>query len=145
MNDNGQIDASLILAEKLKVVGVKLTPQRALVYDVIVSLANHPSAEEVFARARDRTPSISLATVYNCLEVLVSCGAIRAVRGNYHGARFCANSKLHAHLHLDGGGVMDVPLTEENARYILELLPTGYSAGDFDLNFTGGRRIEASK
>ena len=145
MIENGGNCASLILAEKLKAGGAKLTSQRALVYDVIVSIGNHPTAETIFERARERMPSISLATVYNCLEVLVRCGVVRSVRGEYQGARFCANGKLHAHMHLANGDVVDVPLTEENARYILQLVPDGYSVGDFDLNFTGDRQTEPSR
>ncbi len=54
--------------------GHRLTPQRREVDDVLLADRDHPTATEVFLRAKKRMPPISLATVYNCLETLVSCG-----------------------------------------------------------------------
>jgi Fur family transcriptional regulator, peroxide stress response regulator len=137
MNDNGQIGASLILAQKFEKRGKRLTSQRLLVYDVIASFSNHPTAEEVFARAREKMSSISLATVYNCLEVLGGCDVIRSVRFGVQGARYCISGKLHAHLHMPDGSIADVPLSEENAQYIRALVPQNYNVSDFELNFKG--------
>jgi Fur family transcriptional regulator, peroxide stress response regulator len=137
MNGNGGNDASLILAKKLEAKGWMLTARRALVFEVVSSLSNHPTAEEVFARARERMPSISLATVYNCLEVLRECGAICSVREDGQGARYCASGNAHAHLHLPDGRIVDVPLSDENVQFIRALVPQDYDVGGFDLNFTG--------
>ena len=45
--------------------GHRLTPQRREVYEVLLAQRDHPTATEVFMRAKQRMPSISLATVYN--------------------------------------------------------------------------------
>ena len=42
---------------------------------------DHPTAEEVFMRAKHDLPEISLATVYNCLTALVKCGKMRSADG----------------------------------------------------------------
>jgi len=144
MKKNGGTNASLILADKLDAKGYKLTPQRTLVFEIVSSLSNHPTAEDIFAKAREKMPSISLATVYNCLDVLSGCGAIRSVRLERQGARYCANGKLHAHLHLADGGVIDVPLSGENAQYIRALVPQCYDVGGFELNFTVGAKEKNS-
>ena len=48
-----------------------MTKQRKVVYDVLLDEPrDHPTASEVFMRAKHQMPSISLATVYNCLETL---------------------------------------------------------------------------
>ena len=52
--------------------GLRMTKQRKVVYGVLIDeKRDHPTASEVFTRAQNRMPSISLATVYNCLETLV--------------------------------------------------------------------------
>ena len=45
--------------------GLRLTPQRRQVFEVLMDKRDHPTATEVFIRAQKKMPSISLATVYN--------------------------------------------------------------------------------
>jgi Fur family transcriptional regulator, peroxide stress response regulator len=42
------------LTEKLSTSGFRFTPQRQQVYDVILHKRDHPTAEEVFIRAKKR-------------------------------------------------------------------------------------------
>ena len=62
------------LAERLATSGLRSTQQRKVVYEVLLKKRDHPTADEVFARVRSEMPSmsLSLATVYNCLEMLVA-------------------------------------------------------------------------
>ena len=62
------------LTERLGTGGLRLTPQRQQVYDVLIQKRDHPTAKEVFIRAKQAMPDISMATVYNCLDALVQCG-----------------------------------------------------------------------
>ena len=59
--------------------GFRLTPQRRQVYAVLMEKRDHPTATEIFVRAQKGMPSISLATVYNCLETMVGSGLVKAV------------------------------------------------------------------
>lgn len=68
--------------------GHRLTPQRREVYEVLLAQRDHPSATEVFLRAKQRMPSISLATVYNCLETLVDCGLAKQVNMERDATRY---------------------------------------------------------
>ena len=52
--------------------GCRYTRQRAEVFAVLASVKTHPTVEEVYRAVRRRVPKISLATVYNALEALVS-------------------------------------------------------------------------
>ena len=72
------------LTEQLGATGLRLTPQRQKVYDVLVQKRDHPTAEEVFIRAKKAMPEISHATVYNCLDALVQCGMVRQVNLEEH-------------------------------------------------------------
>ena len=59
--------------------GLRQTEQRKAVFEALMSNADHPSAVDVFIRVKNRMPTISLATVYNCLETLTDNGLVRAV------------------------------------------------------------------
>jgi Fur family peroxide stress response transcriptional regulator len=77
--------------------GFRFTPQRRHVYGVLMGERDHPTAEEVFIRAKNGRADISMATVYNCLTALVKCGLVRQVTLEKGAARFCPNMQEHCH------------------------------------------------
>ena len=86
----------------------RMTKQRREVFDILSESTDHPTATEVFERVKTRMPSISLATVYNCLETLTTCGLINQVNLDRAPSRFCANLEEHVHFHCeDCGKVVD--------------------------------------
>jgi Fur family peroxide stress response transcriptional regulator len=102
-----------IYEETISHSGHRLTPQRREVYNVLLEERDHPSATEVFMRAKKRIPGISLATVYNCLETLVECGLAKQVNVEREATRYCPNLQEHAHFICDScGAVSDVPLIQ---------------------------------
>ena len=104
------------LNERLTTGGLRLTPQRQQVYDVLIQKRDHPTAEEVFIRAKQAMPDISMATVYNCLDALVQCGLVRQVQLERGATRFCPNMEEHCHYYCDEcGTVFDVALTGNSA------------------------------
>jgi len=94
--------------------GYRLTPQRREVYNVLLGERDHPTATDVFLRARRRRRAISLATVYNCLETLVDCGLVKQVNVEREATRYCANLQEHGHFVCEQcGKVFDIPLAKE--------------------------------
>ncbi len=67
------------LIEALRKAGLRLTPQRLAVCRFLASTDTHPTAQDVYRALKPDFPSLSLATVYNTLETLVSLGAIHAL------------------------------------------------------------------
>lgn len=108
-----QEQADTITAEMLG--GLRMTKQRRVVYEVVRDLAKaHPTASEVYAKAKGRMPTISLATVYNCLETLTDAGAITQVNIDREASRFCPNLQPHAHFFCaECGCVIDVDLHDK--------------------------------
>jgi Fur family peroxide stress response transcriptional regulator len=105
------------LSQQLAAKGLRLTVRRRLVYSLLLRGGAHPSAEEVFLRARKERPEISLATVYNCLETLVGCGLVRQVQADRGPSRYCSNLQQHVHSHCDRcGATFDVAWDEEAVR-----------------------------
>jgi len=91
--------------------GIRLTPQRRYVYEALLEKRDHPTALEVFLRAKEQMPSISLATVYNCLDALTESGLIRQVNCDRASSRYCPNLVPHGHFFCkECSTVFDVPL-----------------------------------
>ena len=77
--------------------GLRPTPQRNVVYGVLLDHLDHPTADEVFLRAKHAKPDISMATVYNCLDALVKCDLVKQVNLDRSAMRYCPNMDDHAH------------------------------------------------
>jgi len=111
-HNHGGVDNGL--TERLGTTGLRLTPQRQQVYEVLLQKRDHPTAEEVFIRAKKAMPEISHATVYNCLDALVKCGLARQVQLERGATRFCPNMSEHGHFHCSAcGTIYDVDLPHE--------------------------------
>ncbi len=79
--------------------GLRVTPQRALVFRLIDALqAEHPSAETLYVRAAREMPSMSLRTVYAILKGLEDLRAIRPLDLGTGSMRYCANRAGHHHI-----------------------------------------------
>jgi Fur family transcriptional regulator, peroxide stress response regulator len=107
--------------------GLRPTVQRRQVYAVLVQDLDHPTAQEVFLRAKRRVADISMATVYNCLDALVACGLVRPGARRSRGQSVLCQHARACHFFCERCGV--VSDMEINSRRITgtALLPRGYS------------------
>lgn len=124
------------LSEHLSTSGFRFTPQRQHVYDVLLAERDHPTAEEVFIRAKRGMPEISMATVYNCLDALVRSGVARQVTVDRGATRFCPNMREHCHFYCDScESVIDIDLPAGGPADIA--LPKGFEASRFEIAIHG--------
>src|ERR1700691_4815672 len=122
-------ESSEALAQRLSDSGLRSTPQREVIYSVLLKKRDHSTAEDVFARAKPEMPMISLATVYNCLETLVQCDLVRAVNFERGPTRYCPNLQPHAHFHDEAtGATHDIDLPQELIDEVRAVLPASYTA-----------------
>lgn len=121
-----------------------MTRQRQEVYRLIQEQRDHPTAQELFLRVKDRLPNISLATVYNCLEALVEHGLIRQVNFDRESSRFCPNLEEHGHFHDRlTGAIHDVTFKPGvNLADLLDL-PPGAVVTNVDITLRGEVPAEA--
>ena len=123
--------------------GLRSTKQREHVFSVLLGPPDHPTADEIHARAKLEMSSISLATVYNCLETLVDCSLVRQVNFEREPSRFCPNLAEHAHFYDDNHGrVYDIDLPNNFLDEIRMLLPEGFKASQVNLSFRGKKSKE---
>ena len=126
------------LDEALERSGQRSTKQREHIFSVLLEKRDHPTADEVYARAKSDMPTISLATVYNCLETLVETSLIRQVNFEREPTRYCPNLTKHAHFYCrESGEIVDIELTDPVIESLMQTLPKGFSASHIDIAFDG--------
>ncbi len=88
-----------ILTSTLQQAGMRLTPQRMAVCKLLAESKEHPTAAMIYEELRPQFPSLSLATVYNTLETLVSLGAVNVLghAGDDH-VHYDADMEPHVNL-----------------------------------------------
>jgi Fur family peroxide stress response transcriptional regulator len=77
--------------------GIKATHQRTEILRELVATEEHPGAETIYVRVRQRIPAISLDTVYRTLRMLEAMGMIARVGSVQDRTRFDANPDRHHH------------------------------------------------
>jgi Fur family peroxide stress response transcriptional regulator len=118
--------------------GLRLTRQRRHVYEVLLGQQDHPTAMEVFLRAKPAMETLSLATVYNVLETLAERGLVRKVHLDSGSTRYCANNSKHGHFTCTScGAVLDVPLLPGAELEKLHQLPRGYMVTQQEVSLHG--------
>lgn len=101
------------LVTRLKPLGIRLTPQRLAIAEVVVNSADHPTVRDIFERVRDFFPYVTLATVYSTLGLLQEAGIVRELPFQKQ-SRYDANLSPHANLVCLGcGTVVDAAVGRE--------------------------------
>jgi Fur family transcriptional regulator, peroxide stress response regulator len=83
--------------DRCRKAGLRLTPQRELIYRTLMETQSHPPAEWVYEQVRQRMPNISLDTVNRTLVTLSQIGAAFVVEGSGEPRRFDGNLESHQH------------------------------------------------
>lgn len=78
---------------------LKLTPQRIAVYNFLKSTKEHPSAETIYKALIEDYPTMSLATVYKTLKVLVEVGLVQELNVGEGNFRYDGMTTAHPHIH----------------------------------------------
>lgn len=91
--------------------GLKVTPQRQLLFRLLYENQSHPTADALFATASVDMPGISLRTVYQTLNDLAAMGELQQLTFGGGSTRFDPNTDDHHHVVCTAcGDVRDVYL-----------------------------------
>jgi len=116
------------LIDRLRDRGWRLTAQRRVIAEAMTGEHVHLAADEVLQRARTTLPEVSLATVYNTLNELVSIGEVVELTHADGRKRYDPNVvERHHHLVCIGCGRMldvrtDDPRLPADQRHGFEVL-----------------------
>ncbi|MEW2544778.1 transcriptional repressor [Streptomyces sp. NPDC047002] len=127
------------LLERLRTRGWRITAQRRVVAEVLDGEHVHLTADEVHARAVERLPEISRATVYNTLGELVQLGEVLEVSTDRRAKRYDPNAH-HPHHHLVCAGcgtIRDVHTGHDPLGALPEGERFGFTVLDVEVTFRG--------
>ena len=86
--------------ERLHDRGLRWTPQRRLLVDVLAQTDGHITGAELVERCREQDPEVTPSTVYRTLDVLEDIGLIRHAHGLDGREEFHVRpAREHGHLH----------------------------------------------
>ena len=126
-----------ILAEN----NLKVTPQRIAVLEVIMSLENHPSADNIVNYLRINFPHVPIGTVYKILDAFVEKGIIHRVKTGNGILRYDAVKEPHHHLYCADyeriEDFNDENLTKYLDKYFNKKKIPNFTITDYSLQITG--------
>jgi len=121
------------LADRLLAAGLKPTPQRMQIAQVLLDRPQHLSAEQVLTRVRRRGGTISKATVYNTLRAFADHGLLRTIVVDPERVFFDSTPTAHHHFFdLASHALHDIPAAGVRVEG-LPPLPAGTEAVGVDV------------
>ncbi len=129
------------IRNKLIEKGLRITPQRLAIFEAILKLRNHPTAEDIAAFIKQDYPNIATGTVYKVLESLVENGLIKKVKTERDVMRYDAILENHHHLYCaESDRIADYYNEEINNLlndYFRKHEIQGFEIGDIKLQIIG--------
>ena len=130
-----QRDVKQVLREH----GIHPPSQRVAVAEYVLDTTEHPSADLVWARVKDRLPVISRATVYNTLNLFVEKGLVRTYSLTEGAQVFDPKTEPHHHFVDEATGeIHDVPWEALSVVGVADL--EGLEVSDFQVVLRGRSR-----
>ena len=105
IDDANPTRIELLCVEK----GLKMTEQRRVISRVLSGATDHPDVEQVYRRAVEIDPHISIATVYRTMRLFEEANVIERLDFGDGRARFEENRDTHHHhlIDLHSGAVIE--------------------------------------
>lgn len=92
-------DATALVSRALRARGMRVTPQRLLIYRTVTERAQHLTAEDVQRRVAEVLPGVSLPTVYATLDLFVQLGLLGRISTGVGPTIFDSRvDQRHAHM-----------------------------------------------
>lgn len=115
------------------------TPQRIAVVQCVLHTKAHPTADDVLVSARRKCPTVSRATVYNTLNLLVEKGLIGMQTLKEGSVVFDPNVERHHHfIDEDTGAIYDIPWDQVVVKEKRKL--KGFEILEFQVIMRGRRK-----
>ncbi len=129
------------ITKKLAEKRMKVTPQRMAIYDAIIKLNNHPTAENIIEYIRKNHPNISIGTVYKVLDAFVENALVKKVKTERDVMRYDAIVESHHHIYCSDSDKIedyfDNDLNDLLERYFENKQIPGFKVEDIKLQIIG--------
>lgn len=101
------------VAQVLRSMGHRATPQRLAIYEALWQAGSHPTVEEIHHFIEKRDPTISRATIYKTLQLFVELGLALEIGFRDESTRYDPSLMVHINAICDiCGNVEDFPVKE---------------------------------
>jgi len=77
--------------------GLRITPQRTAIYELLIKSKKHPSANMIYEQVKERFPNVSFDTVNRTLQTFSQIGLAEVVPTGGGAKRFDNTYKKHHH------------------------------------------------
>jgi Fur family transcriptional regulator, peroxide stress response regulator len=129
------------IINKIAQKGLKITPQRIAILEAIMSLNNHPTAENIIDYIRINHPNISVGTVYKVLDAFVEKELISKVKTEKDIMRYDPLVENHHHIYCSDSDriddYIDVELNQILVHYFENKKIPGFTIEDIKLQIIG--------
>ena len=104
------------LTTALQNAGMRITPQRIAICELLATSDEHPTAAMIFDELKPRFASLSLATVYNTLDALVGLGVVNVLgHAGDDTVHYDADTEPHVNLAcISCSKIIDIPSEHVN-------------------------------
>ena len=120
-----------------------MTKNKALLLGMIQEKPRHMTAEQIYLQAKERSPHISMATVYNNLGALSEEGLIRRLHIDGLADRYDRNTDAHEHFICEAcGEITDLLFPDFTAELEKRV---GQAVASYELNIRGTCKICTTK
>ena len=86
--------------------GISITQQRLVVLKSLMEAKGHPDAQEIYAAVGKQDQVISMATVYNTLNLFAAKGMLTTLEIDGHTLRFDKETQPHGHFQCQSCGAI---------------------------------------
>lgn len=118
--------------------GLRITPQRTVVFRELAGAGDHPALKDLHARVRRTLPNISFDTVYRTALSLVEAGLAQTVGAPEVSRRFDGDASIHYHCCcLSCGRVIDFQCRELDRAGMATPAGTGFTVTARKVVFEG--------
>lgn len=126
------------LTKTLRNNGMKITPQRLMIFKILENNTSHPSAEEVFKWVKKIYPTVSFTTIYKTLETLRDLGEVQELIIDEDRKHYDPNTDIHHHIICSNcKKILDI--FEDFSQHVKmpDTLKKDYTVSGFQISFHG--------
>lgn len=87
------------IAQRLRKAKLKITPQRTAILGELADNHDHPTADAIYQKIKQKLPNISFDTVNRTLITFAQSGVIQITEGQGGAKRYDPMTKPHHHFH----------------------------------------------
>lgn len=116
--------------DALRRAGLRVTQQHIAICELLYRSDTHPTSNDIYQQLKERYPSLSLATIYNTLDVLVGMGYVNVLGS-------IGDDKVH----FDGNTSPHVNLACIKCHKIVDLQSDLIDQLDSEINQNSGYRV----